>query len=129
MRKQSNDQKVINSFPQQNKVVNILNESFPTPKKKKLLVKPDFSPIINLENSFGLKTDSYKRPTIIEPESPVKTPNTEHLTPLKIEGKDLFGTKQNNKCYRKLNFDDEENKTYNLNNKIIDHEMNNFFNK
>ena len=126
MRNQNNDQKVGNSFPQQNKVVNILNVSFPTPKKPNLLVKPDFSPIINLENTFGLKTNSYKKRAIIEPESPVKTPNMDHLTPLKIEGKDLFGTKQNNKCYRKLNFEGVENKTYILNNHVADHEMDNF---
>ena len=129
MRKQNNDQKVVNSFTQQNKVVNILNVSFPTPKKINLLVKPDFSPIINLENTFGLKTNSYKKRTVIEPESPVKTPNTDYLTPLKIEGKDLFGTKQNNKCYRKLIFEDAENKAYILNNQIIDPEMNNFLDK
>ena len=129
MKKQSNDQKGVNSFPHQNKVVNILNVSFPTPQKQKILETPDFSPIIKLENTFILKTSSYKKRAIIEPESPVKTPNTDYLTPLKIEGKDLFGTKQNNKCFRKLIFEDVDNKAYLLNNKENDHEMNNFLKK
>ena len=68
---------------------------YPTPQKKKLLVKPDFSPITIRENKFGLKTNgSYKKPTKIEPESPVKTPKISYFTPMKIEGKDLFGTKK-----------------------------------
>ena len=117
-------------FPQQNEIVNIINISFPTPKKKNILEKPDFSSILNLENKFGLKIKgSYKNKEIIEPESPIKTPNIDIFTPIKIKGKDLFGIKKNNQFCRKLNFDNIENKTFNLDDKITTKEMNNFFDK
>ena len=116
-------------FTQSNEIVKSSYVSFPTPTKFKQLVKPDFSPIITRQNKVGLKTNgSYKKRAIIEPQSPIKTPSTNYLTPIKIEGKDLFGTKQNNQFCKKLNFDSIEEKEYNLNN-ITETEMNNFLNK
>lgn len=130
MNKQNDTQKKGLNFPHQKAIVKNSNIFYPTPQKKKLLVQPDFSPITNRENKFGVKTNgSYKKPTIIEPESPVKTPNTNYFTPMKIEGKDLFGTKKTNQFCRKLNFDDLDNKSYNSNNKITDSELNKFLNK
>jgi hypothetical protein len=73
------------------------------------LAKPDFSPIIDQENNYGLKTKGvYKKRSNLELESPIKTPNTNYFTPIKIEGKDLFGIKEDNQCIRKLNFDENE---------------------
>ena len=130
MNKKNLDQNEILLFPHQNTIVKNTNVFYPTPKKIKQLVKPDFSPIINRENKFGLKTNgSYKNRTILEPESPVKTPTTSYLTPIKIEGKDLFGIKKENLHCRKLNFEDIENKSYNINSKITDNEMNDFLKK
>ncbi len=127
MKRQNGCQKELEST-QQNEIVNIINIYFPTPKKKNILEKPDFSSILNLENKFGLKIKgSYKNKENIEPESPIKTPNTDIFTPIKIKGKDLFGIKKNNQCCRKLNFDNIENKTFILDDKTTTKEMNNFF--
>ena len=130
MSKKNYSQKNSSDFPHQNEIVKNSNISYPTSKNKKLLVQPDFSPIINRENKFIVKSNgSYKKPKCIEPESPVKTPNTNYFTPMKIEGKDLFGTKKNNQFCRKLNFDDLDNKSYNPNNKVTDSELNKFLKK
>ena len=129
MNNQINNQRDVFNIPYENTIVKNTNIFYPTPQKLKQLVKPDFSPIINIENKFGLKTNgSYKKRIKIEPESPIKTPSTNYLTPIKIEGKDLFGTKQDIQPCRKLNFDNID-KVCNFNNKIIDNEMNNFLNK
>ena len=128
MSKNNYSQKNSSNLPHQNSIVKNSDITYPTPQKKNLLVIPDFSPITIRENKFGVKTNgSYKKPTKIEPESPVKTPNTNYFTPMKIEGKDLFGTKKNNQFCRKLNFDDLE--SYNSNNKITDSDLNNFLNR
>lgn len=130
MKKKNYVQKEISGFSQKNIIVKSTTVFYPTPKKIKLLVKPDFSPITNSENLFGLKTNgSYKKRAIMEPESPIKTPNTNYFTPIKIEGKDLFGTKNDKKFCRKLKFDDVENKEYNINDKITESEMDSFLNK
>ena len=128
----SNNKKEEPHLSSKNTIVKNINVFYPTPQKIKQLVKPDFSPITNLENKFGLKTNgSYKKRANLEPESPVKTPSTNYLTPIKIEGKDLFGIKKDNQHCRKLNFDNIENdsKPYNYNKDVLDSEMNNFLNK
>ena len=59
---------------------------------------------------FSLKCHgSYKKPKTILPESPMKSPIQNYFTPIKIEGKNLFGTlpKKDN-TFRKLNFDEPE---------------------
>ena len=89
------------------------NIAIPTPTKPNNLVKPDFSPILIKQNQFGFKQfGSYKKQKLREPESimtPIKSPNFK--TSAKIEGRNLFGSTQNenvNNCnfFRKLNFDD-----------------------
>ena len=131
MNKKSQDKKELLYFPHQNIIVKNTNVFYPTPKITKKLIKPDFSPLINSENKFVFKTNgSYKNRTILEPESPVKTPSTNYLTPIKIEGKDLFGTKQDNQLCRQLDFEAlEKNKAYNFNQQITDNEMNDFLKK
>ena len=129
MSKKNNAQNNSSKFPQQNIIIKNSNISYPSPQSKKILVQPDFSPITIRENKFGVKTNgSYKKRVIIEPESPIKTPNTNYFTPIKIEGKDLFGTKKSNQFCRRLNFNDLDNKSYNSN-KISDNELNIFLNK
>ena len=87
--------------------------SYPSPKKTNHLIKPDFSPILFHENNFFAKSKgSYKIQKKFAPDSPVKTPNTDYLTPIKVQGKDLFGIKNDRKCCRKLNFDDFEEKDF-----------------
>ena len=82
----------------------------PTPKKHSNLVKPDFSPILEKQNQFGYKKfGSYKKPKYNEPESPMKSPNFK--TSVKMQGRNLFGTKKENEnnnfeFFKKLNFDD-----------------------
>ena len=72
--------------------------SYPSPKKRNYLIKPDFSPILFQENHLFLKgIGSYKTKKKIEPESPFKTPNTDYFTPIKVQGKDLFGIKKDKK--------------------------------
>ena len=84
-------------LPLKNTIVKNTSVFYPTPKKLRQLVKPDFSPILNIENKFGLKSiGSYKNSTILEPETPIKTFSTSYLTPLNIEGKDLFDVKKEN---------------------------------
>lgn len=84
-----------------------VSSSYPSPKKRNYLIKPDFSPILFQENHLFLKgIGSYKTKKKIEPESPFKTPNTDYFTPIKVQGKDLFGIKKDKKFCRKLNFDD-----------------------
>ena len=84
--------------------------TLPTPTKENNLIKPDFSPILIKQNQFGFKKyGSYKKPKFMEPESPMKSPNFK--TSAKMEGKNLFGTTQNqdiDNCnfFKKLNFDD-----------------------
>jgi hypothetical protein len=127
---QNYSQKERHTFPNQNQIVNNLTLFFPSPQKKNFLVKPDFSPIIEHEQKFGVKTNgSYKKRTIKELDSPVKTPSTNYFSPIQIEGKDLFGTKKDKQFCRKLDFDETDNKEYNSNYKITDIEMKNFFNK
>lgn len=85
------------------------NKIIPTPKKNNNLIKPDFSPIIEKQNQLSYKKfGSYKKPIYNEPSSPIKSPN--YKTSAKIEGRNLFGKKEDNpegyKCFKKLNFDD-----------------------
>ena len=104
MRKENDSQKNTSDFPHQNLIVRNSNIFYPT---QNLLYKPDFSPLINGENKFVVKINgSYKKPTNIEPESPIKDPNINYVTPIKIKGRDLFGTKNNNQFCKKLDFDD-----------------------
>ena len=103
-----------------------LNAYYPTPEQMKHLIKPDFSPLIIKENKFIPKT-SYKIPKASVPESPMKTPNSTHLSPNKIIGKDLFGVKQMKNYCKKLNFDLEEKKVDINNDKNdINNKNNNF---
>jgi len=70
---------------------------FSNSKKIKTISKTWFFSKLNIENKFGLKSiGSYKNRTILEPETPIKTFSTSYLTPLKIEGKDLFDVKKEN---------------------------------
>ena len=85
------------------------NAYYPTPEQIKHLIKPDFSPLLIKENKFIAKT-SYKIPKTSEPESPMKTLNSIHLSPNRIKGKDLFGVKQTKNYCKKLNFDEEGKK-------------------
>ena len=127
---QNSTQKEFCPFPHQNSIVINSNLFFPSPQKLNFLVKPDFSPITAHEEKFGLKTnDSYKKRTKKELDSPVKTPSTNYFSPIKIEGKDLFGTKKDKEFCRKLNFDEIDNKEYKSNYKITDIEMKHFLNK
>ena len=119
MKKQNYEKKEIPSFPQKNNKLKTTNIFNPTQKKIQLLLKPDFSPITKKENLFELKNHaSYKRQPIIKSESPLKAPNSNYFTPIKIEGKDLFDANNDKKFCSELNFDDIENKEYNLNDKI-----------
>ena len=52
----SNNKKEESHQSSKNTIVKNINVFYPTPQKIKQLVKPDFSPITNLENKFGLKT-------------------------------------------------------------------------
>ena len=127
---QNDAQRERHTLPNQNQIVKNLTLFFPSPQKKNFLVKPDFSPIIEHEQKFGVKTNgSYKKRTIKELDSPVKTPSTNYFSPIQIEGKDLFGTKKDKQFCRKLNFDEMDSKEYNSNYKITDIEVKNFFNK
>lgn len=108
------------------------NAYYPTPEQIKHLIKPDFSPLLIKENKFIAKT-SYKIPKTSQPESPMKTPNSVHLSPKRIKGKDLFGVKQIKNYCKKLNFDEEEKKDDisndnidNNNKKDINNNYNNF---
>lgn len=105
--------------------------SYPTLIKVSNLAKPDFSPLINKENSFSLKINgSYKKRKLSMPESPIKTPKTKDLTPMKIEGKDLFGSKQNEQSKRKLNFDNVTDESLNIifnEDNVTKNNGNNFF--
>ena len=124
-----NLQKELHAFPKQNQIVKNLTLFFPSPQKKIFLVKPNFSPILAKEEKFGVKTNgSYKKRAIKELDSPVKTPSTNYFSPNQIKGKDLFGTKQDKKFCRKLDFDKTENNEYKSHYKITDIEMKNFFN-
>ena len=84
--------------------------TLPTPTKENNLVKPDFSPILIKQNQIGYKKyGSYKKPKIMEPESPMKSPNFK--TSAKMQGKNLFGSNQdedlkNCKFSKRLNFDE-----------------------
>ena len=96
-----------------------LTSSYPSPNKINHLIKPDFSPILFQENNFFAKTKgSYKIQKKIEPKSPNKAPNTDYLTPIKIQGKDLFGIKHDKKYCRKLNFDNIDEKSIEFKNNI-----------
>jgi len=126
----NNSQYSSSNFPIQNTIVKNSDIFYPTPQKKNFLIKPDFSPITVRENEFAVKANgSYKESAKVVPESPIKTPNTNYFTPMKIEGKNLFGTKKNNQFCRKLNFDELDNKTYISNNKIANSDLNKFLNK
>ena len=130
MSNSNNTHKEIYLLPHQNSIVKNVNIFYPTPTKVKQLVKPDFSPITDQENKYGLKMKGfYKKRPNLELESPIKTPNTDYYTPIKIEGKDLFGIKEDTKYCRKLEFDENECKELNLNSKIPEKEMNDFLKK
>lgn len=127
---QNNTKREFCTFSHQNSLVKNSTLFFPAPKKINLFVKPDFSPILLSEEKFSLKTnDSYKKRTKKEYDSPIKTPSTNYFTPIKMEGKDLFGTKQDKQFCRKLNFDDMDNKEYKSNYKITDIKTKNYLNK
>ena len=83
---------------------------YPTPiAKEKKLAKPDFSPLLIEETQFNFKTNgSYKRRKFYEPESPFKLFNKNLSAPTKIEGRDLFNSKNKKSFCRKLIFDDKE---------------------
>ena len=130
MSKSNDSHKAVYLFPHQNSIVKNVTLSYLTPTKVNQLIKPDFSPIIDQENKYGLKTKGiYKRRSNLELESPIKTPNTNYFTPIKIEGKDLFGIKEDNQYMRKLIFDENECKELNLNSGVPDQEMNDFLKK
>ena len=110
-----------------------LNENNLTPSKEKNIFsnnnkeinpvpKPDFSPLTQKDLTFSLKSHgSYKKPKIIFPESPMKSPIQKYFTPIKIEGKNLFGSSNKDKnIFRKLNFDNIENEEKNQKNKFLD---------
>ena len=116
--------------------------SYPSSEQKKHLIKPDFSIILLKEKEFIPKINtSYKTYRISEPESPKKTAETNCFTPVKIEGKNLFGNKINRKCCIKLNFDGIENNDnlqnnqennldeYNFDNNLKDNDNDIKFNK
>ena len=110
-RKMSFEPKNYNNNQKENKII------IPTPKKPKNLVKPDFSPILVKQNQFGYKKlGSYKKPKYNEPTSPIKSPN--YKTSAKIEGRNLFGNKDDNvgeyKFFKKLNFDECINEKNNI---------------
>ena len=83
---------------------------YPTPNvKEKKIAKPDFSPLLIEETQFNFKTNgSYKRRKFYEPESPFKLFNKNLSAPTKIEGRDLFNSKNKKSFCRKLIFDDKE---------------------
>ena len=116
--------KNLESTPKKNKETNKMN-LFSSTKESKL-PKPDFSPFIINENKPSFKVyGSYKKPKIIFPESPEKTPNQKFFTPStnnKIIGKNLFGgisdfsnSLINKNIFRKLNFDSNEDEIENDN--------------
>ena len=128
MRKENDTQKNIFYFHHQNFIERNSNIFYSTSQQKKLLDKPDFSPLINGENKLGLKINgSYKKPSNIVPESPVKGPIINYATPMKIKGRDLFGAKNINQLCRKLDFDDFDK--IDSNNKIIDNKLSQYLNK
>ena len=108
----------IQSTPKKQNQISNINLYSSTKESK--IPKPDFSPFLNNENKLSFKEyGSYKKPKIIFPESPSKTPNQKFFTPItnnKIIGKNLFGgisdfsnnllNKKN--IFRKLNFDSNE---------------------
>ena len=99
-----------NSTPSKESFSNIKKEISPVPK-------PDFSPLTQKDLTFSLKSHgSYKKPKIIFPESPMKSPIQKYFTPIKIEGKNLFGTTpiKDKNIFRKLNFDDIDNENKNI---------------
>lgn len=104
-----------NSEPREQHSSTIVKEK----KQISPLPKPDLSPITQKDMKFSLKCHgSYKKPKVVFPESPMKSPIQKYFTPVKIEGKNLFGTApKKDIAFRKLNFDmalDEEvdNKQY-----------------
>ena len=112
-----------------NEIFQSISISYQTPQKEKQLIKPDFSTMLSLENKFKFKTNGiYKKRNILEPESPIKTPNSKYLTPIKIKRKDLFGTKKENLHFRELNLNKlyNEGQSYNYNKLILDNKMNTF---
>lgn len=83
-------------------------------KISKLFPKPDFSPIIEKSMKYEFKVPgSYKKQKEEVPASPTKTPNNKFFTPIKIEGKNLFGAQP---AFRKLSFEniqvDNHSKNY-----------------
>ena len=71
--------------------------------------KPDLSSMIEKDSTFFLKKHgSYKKPKRVYPESPMKSPVLKYFTPIKIEGKNLFGTEPTN-TFRKMSYDVMEN--------------------
>jgi hypothetical protein len=101
------------SYDNDIKEINIFNKNilFPTPHKENHLEKPDFSPIINKQNQMCFKKfGSYKKQKLLEPESPMKSPNFK--TSAKMKGRNLFGDNNdfhNGNIFKKLNFDDSNN--------------------
>ena len=102
---------------------------YPTPiPKEKKIAKPDFSPILIEETQFNFKTNgSYKRRKFYEPESPYKFTKKNYSAHTKIEGKDLFNSKNKKSLCRKLNFNDEEEEEKIQNSPEINKKVNNNF--
>ena len=99
-------------------------------KKSHQIAKPDLSPLLIRETQFGFKTyGCYKRKKFYESDSPIKNLNKVHSTHTKIEGKDLFNSKNVQSHCRKLNFnEEEEGKIYtNINSKEINEKLSNDF--
>lgn len=93
-----------NEFNSHNNILLYSNQKEPHSN----LPKPDLSPLIQKEYTFELKTHgSYKKPKVLFPESPMKSPNQKYFTPGKITGKNLFGSLDSQNVFRKLNFDAE----------------------
>ena len=104
------------------KIINLLEEDekkqddspkrvfYPSPiAKEKKIAKPDFSPLLIEETQFNFKTNgSYKKRKFYEPESPFKLHYKSYSAPTKIEGRDLFNSKNKKSLCRKLNFNDDE---------------------
>ena len=90
--------------PKKNSILNIENK-ITTPNKTEtadtekmnleysMFPKPELSPITEHIMTIQLKQHgSYKKPKTRIPESPMKSPLQKFFTPVKIQGKNLFGT-------------------------------------
>ena len=84
----------------------------PSLAKTSNLIKPDLSQLLLKENQFSFKKNGfYKNRNNFELETPIKMPQVDFFSPIKIEGRDLFGIKEDNniKCYNNIDLDEFEN--------------------